>query len=259
MRRAAAKSRELREIIAGKGFELNESKCVHVGAAIGTGVHAGAAYVMNDKKITGEPCRAKDMADVGIEKFHKEMVGGIEFDGTSQNANNSDLQIQSISKMFCFAVAPKINPVEVEKALPAKVTVDFGIMGHADVIADEGIIDTKTGVRLHSYHANMGGYRIVARSNDIPKETLKNLIINWIPRTRINSKRVLAQKPPQTICYNPLECEDEAYSQLYMIIEQVMKFVQSGDPASFPRNPMSMMCSEKWCPAWGTEFCKMTK
>jgi hypothetical protein len=31
--------------------------------------------------------------------------------------------------------------------------------------------------------------------------------------------------------------------------------IKPGDPWAFMANPSSMLCSAKWCPAWGTEFC----
>jgi hypothetical protein len=34
------------------------------------------------------------------------------------------------------------------------------------------------------------------------------------------------------------------------------RYLLPGDPWAFPANPGSKLCSAKWCPAWGTTFCR---
>jgi len=256
MRRGAA--RAFRKLIASKGFKLREFESARIGAAIGTGVHSGAAHVMNNKKDTGELGKIDDMINISADSFRKKIVHGVDYDGTTRNVNEADLQIGSISRMYYNLIAPKIEPIRIEKELPAKVSKDFELIGHPDCIAKDGIHDLKSGVKCYSYHAQMGAYRILARSNYIRGSDL-GLRIVWIPRTKINSKRIIAQKPPQVIPYNPLGAENMAYSQLTLIMNQVREFENAGDPEAFPANPMSNLCSAKWCTALGTEFCGITK
>jgi hypothetical protein len=36
------------------------------------------------------------------------------------------------------------------------------------------------------------------------------------------------------------------------------QFNATGDVNCFMANQMSMMCSDKYCPAWGTKFCELS-
>jgi hypothetical protein len=32
--------------------------------------------------------------------------------------------------------------------------------------------------------------------------------------------------------------------------------IRPGDPWAFQSNPNSVLCGERFCPAWGTDFCR---
>jgi hypothetical protein len=52
------------------------------------------------------------------------------------------------------------------------------------------------------------------------------------------------------------QCENVAMSLIRKLERDYKEFLETGDPNTFLANPASMLCSEKYCPAWGTGFCQ---
>ena len=73
------------------------------------------------KSAPGELGKLDDMIDIGITSFETEIADGVQYDDLSNNVNTSNEQIKKISRAYFKLVAPEIQPVEVEKYLPAKI------------------------------------------------------------------------------------------------------------------------------------------
>ncbi|MEI6283433.1 MAG: hypothetical protein WCP82_12085, partial [Alphaproteobacteria bacterium] len=59
--------------------------------------------------------------------------------------------------------------------------------------------------------------------------------------------------------YPVASCEQAARTVLNRIDIAVQAFKRAGDAWSFIPNPSSMLCADRFCPAWGTDFCKLHK
>jgi hypothetical protein len=79
--------------------------------------------------------------------------------------------------------------------------------------------------------------------------------------------RVPAKKPQpdvQVIAYDLAACETAAVAVLAHIESDIRTFregnpalrMQPGDAWAFPANPASKLCSQKWCPAFNSNFCR---
>ena len=155
-------------------------------------------------------------------------------------------------------IAPNINPTYVESRLFAKVTENIDLTGQSDVMTQEPgrIRDTKTGVAPRPNHAQLGGYKLIARSNGLPSP--RELLEDFIPRVTLKKD----QPPPVTTTYDPTIAEHAAHQVIDRMVQSLGEFearVQSGAKPpeyAFMANPNSMLCSEKWCPAYGTSFCR---
>ncbi len=255
-RRSAAKS--LYKIIKNLGFQLRES-VKNVSAAIGTGVHAGATHVMREK-IEAREAKLTDAIEIGINEFRKESDGGIEFDSKTDSTNTAETQIKNIETAFYYGIAPEINPVDVERRYEAPVKAGFYITGQPDIIELGRLRDIKTGKDGQTYHAQLGGYSLLLKANGLP--TPETLVVDWIPR-------VSTKKPqPEPVIYEfPTSvCEKEAQNVISSIQFQILNFqrnisegIPERAPSAFPANLMSMLCSEKYCVAHGTDFCPVSK
>jgi len=249
-RRSAA--RMFRKTISdAAGFALNP-QFSRVDAAIGTAVHKGAEFGFTEK-LAGHVPNLPDMEESAVEQFRKEIEQGVVYDDISPNNNHAEFQVQKMTFLFNEYVLPGIEPaMKPEKEFKADLGDGFILSGHPDVISRKAVEDLKTG-KGTAHHAQMGAYSLLAKSNHLP--TTSNLIIHRI-------KRVPKTKPPQkpeSSIYNAKACEIDAHGTIIRIKRDITEFEKSGNPAVFPANPMSILCSEKYCPAHGTEFCGITK
>jgi hypothetical protein len=241
-------------LIESAGYTLRKGDMKKiVGAVIGTGIHAGAGRALTEKKNGNAAFKYNDMVDVSIGTFRDEAVEGLMYDDLSPNNNTCEKQIQRMSKVYWNAYYPVIQPVAIEASIQAVITDDYTLTGHPDVITEEDVRDLKCGKIDRIHMPQLGGYSLLARANKIAIP--KQLHIDWIPRSDIRKP----QKERKTFTYNAPESEAVARSVIDTIIYQHTQFLSSGDPLTFPANPYSILCGAKWCPAYGTAWCKMRK
>jgi hypothetical protein len=247
-RRAAAKT--FYRIIAAAGFELKKLPN-SIGASVGTGVHAGAAYMLNQKK-DGSDINGKDAGEVAVVELRKQTADGIIWDRTTPNHNTAEKQTLRLTKLFEESCVPTFVPDLIENRRSAVIAPGWLLSGRPDVeTTDKTIRDWKTGAISRPYHSQMGGYSLLRRSQgcDKPRELIKD----HLKRVAIDKP----QPPVTSIVYDGPAAERAAWAVIAHIMRDVKAFLKSGDPWCFACNPMSMMCSEKYCPAFKSPFCEL--
>jgi hypothetical protein len=134
------------------------------------------------------------------------------------------------------------------------------LSGQSDVVAREphAIRDLKTGTRgPGTFAAQIGGYALLARTHDIDIAVGR---VDYIRRVATTAPQPL----PESRAIEVERAETAAASILRHIIGDLDTFRRGdperrflpGDPWAFQANPSSMLCSPKYCSAYGTEFCR---
>lgn len=251
-RRSAAKV--FRKIIQQAGFELRQTR-PSVGAAVGTAVHKALELPLRAKIDTGKLGRLEDGIDAAIAGFDDETAPGCEWDDTTANRDAAQQQIIRMAKSWYHGPGQDVEPLAIEVELQADAGDGFILTGHADLVTADGWVrDWKTGALVRPYYHQLGAYGMLVRSCDIlPK--VRGLGIDFIKRC----PKTKPQEPPQFQAYPVEPCERAAWSVIQRVKRDVLEFQESGDPEAFACNPMSMMCTPRYCPAHGTDFCELTK
>lgn len=234
-----------------------------IGALVGTAVHKGVAAVLGHKASTGTlPFRT-----VAIESSREALadaVDGVEVqydapNGATHNMRDAIDQTVRMTGVYHDNVAPNISPILVEERLEAEVETGIILSGQADLVAREpGMVrDLKTGTRMPSSFApQLGGYSLLARSHG---HQIERASIDYVKRVNPAKPQPLPVTNEAVIAH----AETAATAILRQIAFDVDTFrngderrgILPGDPWSFAANPASMLCSPKWCSAYGTDFC----
>ena len=233
-RRAAAK--QYRRQIEAAGFPLRQL-LPSIGAAIGTAVHAA---------VTGWRRVGRLESDMTV--FHEEISAGAEWDETTPNLQ---IAVAQIMRMATAASALEIHPAEYELPLRASLAEGWDLTGTLDLITANGKIDDlKTGTLVRPYQAQLGAYALLAESNG---RTVTDVSTTFVPRVSL-------KKPQPPAVRHPIDLDTAkraAWHTAQNIMADVGRFSKSGSPWEFPANPMSLLCSPKYCSAHGTAFCTL--
>jgi RecB family exonuclease len=262
-RRWAARNLTMELLIAGYVIrELPKS----IAAVIGTAVHAGAAFALGEKATSGVLPSVDTTTDVVRESLREEIAKGAVFDDEIPVAHAAGAATTRMTRAFHAVIAPQINPVLVERRLEADVAPGVVLSGKADSIAHEpdAIIDLKTGKRRGNHKPQFGAYSLLRR-------TFGGDITHGREAFILRTKKE-PQPMPLLIDHDIEQCESSAMNIVGHIRRALEIFrhgtntmgggsIHAGDPWAFAANPNSMLCSPKFCPAWGTKFCTehMTK
>lgn len=251
-RRAAVKL--FKNDIRRAGFEVRQTG-TGAAAAVGTAFHKAAEILLRQKMETGTLASLADATDAGIEAFKTAAQDGPEWDAKTPDAGAAAAQIIMLTAAF-HQVAQDITPVALELELTADMGDGYELTGHIDLVAQRetgvSVDDYKTGKPGRPYHAQLGGYSLLARSHGY------NVIdtgIYTIPRGSIKKP----QAAPEYHTYAVDITERTAAATLDRIKVDHAAFLASGNEYIFPANPSSMLCSEKYCPAHSTNFCRLHK
>jgi PD-(D/E)XK nuclease superfamily len=252
----------LRKELAEAGYDLNVTLRISVGASVGTGVHGGAAHMLLEKMNTGDLGNAQEAVDFGISEFEAHSKDGILWDDVTQNANDAQQQVRRMVQVYRATIAQEITPVAVERRLEAAVGDGFVLSGQSDlqVLNPGQIRDTKTGKTMRAHYAQVGSYSMLARTahKEFP---VNGLVVDFIPRVNLKKPQPL----PISEHYDQVTAENAAQAAIDHIRIAVGEFrrrVQEGDAPpehAFLANPSSLLCSPKYCGAWGTNFCNEHK
>lgn len=247
-RREAAKT--IYKALRDMGYEFRSTR--HgVGAAIGTGVHAGASHLLREKKEE-RTAPLKDVEEVAIVRYREATEDGAEYDTITGSGNDAEKQILSLSGAYYHGVAPHIIPVSIEEKMEA-VARDITISGTPDVVTAAAIHDTKTSKSGETYHAQLGGYSLQWQAAGNPQ--LPDMVVDWLPRVSVKKP----QPVPVSYTYPAALCEAEARAVMRTAHAQIEAFIETQEPGAFPCNTSSMLCSPKYCTGYGTDWCPVSK
>ena len=245
-RRTAGK--QYRKIAEGFGFELRRLK-PSIGAAIGTAVHHAAAAMLRDKQIGGARSSAI-VVESAVAAFHEEIAPGAVWDDTTPNTQAARKQIESLTSAY-LPIVEKRDPVLVEGELKAAAGNGWTLTGTVDLFDADGVLDDlKTGALPRPYIQQVGGYTMLLEANG---HEVTGAGITFIQRVRVGKP----QPAPRRTAFDLEPARRSAWAAVQEIKRDVETFAKRGDPYALRANPMSLMCSEKYCPAWGTDFCNV--
>ena len=233
-RRAAAK--QYRRQIEAAGFPLRRL-LPSIGAAIGTAVHVA---------VTGWRRVGRIESDKAV--FREEIGAGAEWDETTPNLQTAEAQI---TRMTIAGSAIETGPAEYELPLRASLADGWDLTGTIDLITTDGAIDDlKTGTLIRPYQAQLGAYALLAEANG---RAVTDISTTFVPRVSVKKPQPPAVRHP----INLDTAKRAAWHTAQNIMADVGRFSKSDSPWEFPANPMSLMCSAKYCPAHGTTFCTL--
>jgi hypothetical protein len=250
-----------REITAA-GFKLRRTMR-GIGAAVGNAVHRAAAVTLDEKARSGRLPPVTVATDIARDWLREELAAGeVRFDtpqGATHNRQEAELQTLGMTRGYHGIIAPTVEPIIVEERLEAEIEPGLILSGQPDVVAREpnAVRDLKTGARAPSSFApQLGGYSLLSRSHHLDIERAS---IDFIQRARVNKP----QPDPVSKMVSVVTAETAASNILRHIAGDISTFrngdparrILPGDPWAFTANPSSILCSPKYCPAFGTDFC----
>jgi len=258
-RRGAA--RLFRKEIEAAGYRLR-SPPRGVGAAVGTAVHNAARLVLDDLARSGTLLPVARAVDVGCVTLTDELGRSeILFDTVTINRPEAFDQVRSMTGAYHRVIAPQVRPILVEEKLEANITPDLVLTGTPDIVAREpgAIRDTKSGSRPHpgTHAPQIGAYSLLARTRQLEIEAAA---VDYLQRVRSGKPQPDPISKPV-----PIAPAETAATNIIRHIEGDLRTFREGDPArrilpgdawSFLANPSSILCSPKYCSAFGTEFCR---
>jgi hypothetical protein len=257
-RRTAA--RLFRDEIEDAGFRLRRTPR-GIGAAIGTAVHEAARTILGDvargrrlpAASVAQECAA---AALGDELGRGEVI----FDIMTRSRREAFGQVTRMTGAFHRVIAPQVRPILVEERLEAEIAPGVTLSGRPDTVAREpgAIRDLKSGSRASpgSHAPQVGAYSLLARTHGLE---IEDAAIDYVQR--VTPSRPQPDPVSKTI---PIAAAETAATNIIRHIEGDLRTFREGDPArrilpgdpwSFLANPSSILCSPKYCPAFGTSFC----
>lgn len=253
-----AATRTFRDVIKAGGYQLRLTGS-SIGAAVGAGTHAAIGHMLTEKMKTGQVGDLDEATEAGIEELEARMADSeVIWDETTKDMNTAEQQLDRMARSYARHVAPQFEPTSVEERLEADIGDGFILVGTTDqrVKERDGIRDAKTGVVKRLNISQYGGYSIL---NKIHGRPVGSILEDFIPRVRMS----LIQPEPELTVYDVGDAERSAIRVINFIKTDLQEFknrlsVNGEAPEdAFRSNPNSVLCSPKYCPAHGTEFCKI--
>ena len=243
--------------ITDAGYHLHGTPVLHVGAAVGSGVHAGAAFTLEAKRTTGELGNATEAEDRAVAEFQDRAQFGVSWDATTDGLPTAQKQLARMTRSFRRHLAPALNVLQVETRLTADAGNGWEVSGQVDMLCgdpDSVIEDLKTGHSRRANGAQYGAYASVWRAHGYQVQGVRE---NFLARVKLDKE----QPPPERHDVDLVPAMQQAREVIEDIMRQVAEFdrrVVAGDRPphlAFRANPASQLCSARFCPAWGTDFC----
>lgn len=248
-RRASARMFPLALAEAGFTFLQNFRT---IGAAIGHGAHAALQYTLQCK-IDGDGQGHDDVAEgTALAALEADTADGVRYDDSvAINLQQAQGQVIRTTRMLRAAVTPHIDPVEVEIEMVATYR-DMRIIGHMDVREPTSMGDLKTGKFERQNGPQYGAYAMLGESLGHEVSSFKEYYLKTVPIDKM-------APPPKIQQYDVVMAKEQAKQMLDYIIDDYQAFLLDGNHKHFRANPASLLCSPKYCPAFGTSYCKEHK
>ncbi len=246
-RRTAAKM--LQKDLEAMGIEFNYNP-TGIGATIGTSTHEGANSILGTFISEGFLGNTNIAIDAAHNKFEEiRQSEEIVYDDITPSYDRASIQLKGLISSYREHIAPKIQPLQIELRLEVDLGDSFILSGQYDVREIKAIRDLKTGAVSRGNIAQYGAYAILNISHG---NNIESLVEDYLPRSS-------STKQPSFYYYDTQTAIISAKKILKQIKSDVAEFKATQNPFSFQANPQSTLCSDKFCPVWGTEFCKEHK
>lgn len=255
-RRTAA--RQYWKILESKGHSI-KVLLPSVGAAIGTAIHKAQSHFLL-ARLNGiqEPSQS-DCFEVAEASLTAALAPGAVWDDTTPNMMVAEAQLFRMIAVLWPTLQDK-RPKIVESELQATVPMVQGwvLSGHVDYFGESGdLVDLKTGVVDRNYAGQFGGYALILEANG---HKVRTATVAYIKRVRLGTPAKPNPQPlPARFPYDIPDAKDTAWRAIKEIVQQMETYAASGKPSVLRANSTSLMCSEKYCPVWGTDFCTVHK
>lgn len=250
-RRWAARS--LPELLAAAGYTVRQVG-THIGAPIGTGTHAAAASLLIAKR-DGTGTTFAQAREIGITALEEALsnAGELTWDGTANNRDDAQRQVTRMAAVYAEQIVPVVEPLLIEVNLYATIAPGFLLKGQIDDLVTQStsrrLRDTKTGSKPTGAVAQLGCY---SRLLETHGQKVDGLDIDHIARAPLKK----AQPAAKTYAIDLPSAEAAAEEAISTAVASTRRFIATGDPSAFRANPLSTLCSAKFCSAWGTSFCR---
>ena len=262
-------ARSFPALVKKAGYDLRSIRPT-VAAPIGTACHAGGAFMLDRLMDTEEISRAdvnmaKDRALFEFRRIFLETEA--ECDEVSPTRRDSETQIGRMVEAIAEHAAT-LKPIRVERRISGRVpgtrliltgqpdNID-GLGGPICDTADSAIRDLKCGKALWYADPQLGAYAFLETAYG---STISEVWLDWCQRTPV--KRFQPKVSPRKMDLNA--CKSSAWSILQEADRALRRWTDGSPeagisaqcPDSFMANPSSRLCSARWCPAFGTPFCR---
>lgn len=225
-------------------------------AHVGIAMHAAGESIAKDK-LEGRPINKRAARQAVSDKL-KENWDETEETGKTNRIETIEDAEKIIDNLFEALVAhvSSLNIVAAEISLEMQYNDNTVLTGHPDVVTDNGgrlaVRDYKSNGSTASkpHPAQIGGYGILLDNEGYPIDLG---FIDEFQRLKTKEAARITTK------YDMVEAKKFADATIERFSNNIDRFIATGDPNSFNANPASNLCSPKYCPAWGTDFCTVGK
>lgn len=248
-RRMVARSFEW--LVQDAGFKLRDIGA-NIGAATGTATHAAAAYMLQEKIDNGGLGNVTEMEQIGVQSLEDTIKYGVAWDAVTPNLDIGTKQVIRQSRIYRSQVAPKLTPISVEVRLEAATPSGNILSGQTDNVSENvGVVihDLKTGVKARANIYQYGSYSLLRKAHGLQVD---GIVEDFVQRVGWHKEQPDAVRIEYPLAY----AEKSAAAVLKKLENDLSEFHQTGNPLVFTANPSSMLCSSKWCSAWGTNYCQ---
>lgn len=233
-----------RRWLARRVMEKPAEKSRSIGAIVGEALH--------DIIASGEALTE----DAVLDKINPAFSAGVEWDESTKDAKTAVSQTLLMAKAFrevwgdLWSDKSAEKEVDLERDLPPYHDSAVLLRGRVDYVNSGVLRDIKTtkGALTGSYHAQMGAYGFM-------RPDVKVIKIHKIYRPRLSRK----SPPPEEIMLDRSACVSHFKRTLKAAVKDAADYSADENPNRVHANPMSFGCRDGQCPAFGTDFCTLTK
>lgn len=231
-------------------------------STIGTALHRSTA-LFDQSALDGQGLTADECAGAAVDAIHRPQEDVV-WDDTEEGPKDAEKITVALHKLYCTQIAPTQDYAAVEVLCERLEITDIGIAltGTTDRIRKVGdgfgISDVKSGktavkadgtVATKGHGYQLGVYELLAeRASGIPITAPAEIIGLQVAKTERGQR--VAKSHAIDGARDVLVGDSDSPG----VLEVVARMVHSG---TFPGNPRSMLCGEKYCPIYNR--CKFRK